>query len=129
MAGSIIPKGKDTWKIVVSMGTGPDGKRRRHIETIHGLKSTAQKRINELLVQKEKGMITPQMRLTLAELLRSWLDGYVRTSCSPRTIESYETIVERHLIPTLGHIQLKQLHQQAIQEYYFRGSGKGNTPD
>ncbi len=118
MKGSIISKGKDTWKIVVSMGAGPDGKRRRHIETVRGRKSAAQKRINELLVQKEKGIITPSVRLTLGEHLRNWLAGYVRSSCSPRTIDSYESIAEGHIIPHLGHYQLKQLHPQAIQEYY-----------
>lgn len=118
MTGSIIPKGKDTWKIVVSMGTGPDGKRRRHIETLHGRKSVAQKRINELLILKDRGIITPQARLTLAQHLRNWLSGYVATSCGPRTIDSYESIAERHIIPALGHYQLRQLNHQAIQEYY-----------
>ena len=65
MRGSIIPKGKDTWKIVVSMGTGADGERRRHTETIHGRKSAAQKRINELQVLKEKGFITPQVAASM----------------------------------------------------------------
>ena len=122
MTGSIIPKGKDTWKIVISMGTGADGKRRRHIETIHGRKSAAQKRINELLVLKEKGIITPQVRITLAEHLRNWLAGYVATKCSPRTIDSYESICRVHIIPALGHYQLRQLqlNHQAIQEYYSK---------
>jgi len=122
MTGSIIPKGKDTWKIVISMGSGADGKRRRHIETIHGRKSAAQKRINELLVLKEKGIITPQVRITLAEHLRNWLAGYVATKCSPRTIDSYESICRVHIIPALGHYQLRQLqlNHQAIQEYYSK---------
>lgn len=118
MKGSIIPKGKDTWKIVVSMGTGSDGKRLRHMETIHGRKSAAQRRVRELLTLKDKGIITPQVRLTLGEHLRNWLSGYVRSSCSPRTIDSYESIAECHIIPALGHYQLRQLNYQAIQEYY-----------
>jgi len=127
MTGSIIPKGKDTWKIVISMGTGADGKRRRHIETIHGPKRAAQKRIRELLDLKDKGIITPQARLTLAEHLRNWLAGYVSTSCSPRTIDSYESIVRVHIIPALGHYQLRQLNHQAIQEYYSKAK-KALTP-
>ena len=105
---NITKKGKDTWRIAVSMGTGTDGKRIRHIETIHGLKSAAKARRDELLVLKEKGVITPQTRLTLAEHLRNWLSGYVKSQCGPRTIESYESIAERHINPKLGHYQLKQ---------------------
>jgi len=119
---NIIPKGKNTWKIVVSMGTGDDGKRRRHIETIHGRKSAATQRIGELRDLKNKGIITPQARITLAEHLRNWLAGYVSTRCSPRTIDSYESICRVHIIPALGHYQLRQLqlNHQVIQEYYSK---------
>ncbi len=127
MRGSIIPKGKDTWKIVISMGSGADKKRRRHMETIHGRKSAAQKRINELLVLKEKGIITPNVRLTLGDHLRNWLAGYVKSNCSPRTLDSYQSIAELHIIPNLGYYQLKQLTPQAIQEYYSK-VGETLTP-
>jgi len=111
-------KRKDSWQITIDTGAGPDGKRRRHFETVHGKKGHAQKRLNELLVSFEKGAYTPPGRLTVAEHLRNWLEGYVKTSCSPRTFDGYQSIVERHLIPALGQVQLKHLHPQTIQAYY-----------
>jgi len=117
MRGHIRKRG-ESWQITVYMGTGPDGKYRRHFETIHGRKSDAQKRLNELLVSFEKGIYTPPGRLTVAEHLRNWLEGYVKTNCSQRTLDGYRSIIETHLIPALGHIQLKNLHPQAIQSYY-----------
>jgi integrase len=119
MRGHIRKKG-ESWQIQVYAGSGPDGKYRRHFETVHGLKSTAQKRLNELLVSLEKGIYTPPGRLTVAEHLRSWLTGYVKTNCSQRTLDGYQSIVERHLIPALGHVQLKHLQPPAIQAYYGR---------
>lgn len=119
MRGYIRKKG-ESWQIQIYMGIGPDGKYRRHFETMHGRKSDAQKRLNELLVNLEKGVFTLSGRLTVAECLRAWLDGYVKTTCSPRTFDGYQSIVERHLIPALGHIQLKQLHHQVIQNYYAK---------
>ena len=59
MKGHIRQKGKSSWQITLDTGPGPDGKRRRHFETIHGRKSDAQKRLNELLVNLEKGIYTP----------------------------------------------------------------------
>lgn len=118
MAGTIINKGKDTWKIVVSMGAGPDGKRRRHIETVHGKKKIATDRIRELETMKAKGIITPQLRITLEEHINNWLDGYVKNQCSPRTVDSYESIARMHVIPALGHYQLRQLNYLAIEKYY-----------
>ena len=118
MRGSIRAKSKNSWQIQIYTGTGPDGKYRRHFETIHGRKSDAQKRLNEILISLEKGIYTPPGRLTVAEHLRNWLEGYVKTNCSQRTLDGYQSIIERHLIPALGQLQLKHLHPQAIQSYY-----------
>jgi len=118
MRGHIRQKGKGSWQIQIYTGTEPDGKPRRHFETVHGRKSDAQRRLTELLSSLDKGVYTPPGRLTLSEHLRAWLEGYVRTNCSPRTYDGYQSIIERHLIPALGHIQLKQLHAQQIQAYY-----------
>jgi integrase len=120
MRGNIRQKGKNSWQLQVYTGAGPDGKYRRHFETIHGRKSDAQKRLNELLVSLEKGIYTPPGRLTVAEHLHNWLEGYVKTNCSIRTFDAIQSIAEHHLIPTLGNVQLKQLHPQAIQAYYSK---------
>lgn len=117
MRGHIRKRG-ESWQLTLYTGTGPDGKPRRYFETIHGRKSDAQKRLNELLVSLEKGIYTPPGRLTMAEHLKNWLEGYVKTNCSQRTLDGYQSIIETHLIPALGHIQLKHLHPQAIQGYY-----------
>jgi len=119
MRGHIRKKGERSWQITLDTGTGPDGRRRRYFETIHSTrKSDAQKRLNELLVTLEKGVYTPPGRLTLAEHLNNWLTGYCKSNCSLRTLDGYESIVRNHLIPALGHVQLKHLHPQAIQNYY-----------
>jgi integrase len=40
------------------------------------------------------------------------------TNCSQRTLGDYQSIIENHLIPALGHVQLKHLNPQVIQTYY-----------
>ena len=118
MRGSIRQKSKNSWQIQIYTGIGPDGKHRRHFETVKGRKGDAQRRLTELLASLDKGVYTPPGRLTLAEHLKNWLEGYVKTNCSQRTFDGYQSIIESHLIPALGHIQLKHLHPQAIQSYY-----------
>ncbi len=122
MRGHIRKRG-ESWQITVYMGTGPDGKYHRHFETIHGRKGDAQKRLNELLVSLEKGIYVPPGRLTVAEHLHNWLEGYVKTNCSQRTLDGYQSIIECHLL-ALGQIQLKHLHPQAIQSYYGKAVEK-----
>ncbi|MDO8634888.1 MAG: hypothetical protein Q7R34_01400 [Dehalococcoidia bacterium] len=108
MRGSIRKKG-NSWQLQVYTGTEPDGRPRRHFETIHGKKGNAQKRLTELLTSLDKGVYTPSGRLTVAEHFHQWLEGYVKTNCSPRTLDGYQSIAECHLIPALGLFQLKQL--------------------
>ena len=123
MRGSIRQKGK-SWQIAVYAGQGPDGKPRRHFETVRGRKGDAKRRLTELLASLDKGVYTPPGRLTVAEHLHNWLEGYVKTNCSPMTLDGYQNIAEHHLIPALGRYQLKQLHPQAIQSYYGKSCDK-----
>ena len=81
MRGSIREKSKGSWQIQIYTGPGPDGKPRRHFETVRGRKGDAQRRLTELLSSLDKGVYTPPGRLTVAEHLKNWLEGYVKTNC------------------------------------------------
>lgn len=124
MKGSIRKKGKQSWQLQIYTTPDVNGKRRRFFETIHGKKSDAQKRLNELLVNIDKGVYIPIGHTTIAEHLNSWLNGYVKTNCSPRTLEGYQSIINNHLIPAFGGLQLKLLTPQIIQNYYGKACGK-----
>ncbi len=118
MRGSIRQKSKHTWQLQVYVGTGPGGERKRAFETVRGRKGDAQRRLTELLSSLEKGIYLPLSKLTVADLLKQWLQGYVKTNCSSRTYDGYQAIIDNHLIPALGHHPLKQLTPQVIQLYY-----------
>lgn len=124
MRGSIRSKGKNSWQLQIYTGVGPDGNANRYFETVRGRKGDAQKRLTELLSSLDKGVLIPVGRLTVAEHLHQWLEGYVKTNCSQRTYDGYQSIIEGHLIPALGSIQLKHLHPQAIQSYYGKSCEK-----
>jgi len=118
MRGSVRQKSKNSWQLQIYTGIGPDGKRRRHFETIRGRKGDAQRRLTELLASLDKGIYTPPGKMIVAEHLKNWLAGYVKTHCSERTLDAIESIAKHHLIPSLGHIPLKQLSPKEIQAYY-----------
>jgi integrase len=116
--GSIVPSGKDSWRVQLYTSKGPDGKYHRQVETVKGRKSDAERRLRELLGNLDKGAYTPPGKLTVAQHLDNWLAGYVATNCSMRTFDGYKSIIEHHLAPNLGHFLLRQLSPQAIQLYY-----------
>jgi integrase len=121
MRGSIRQKSKDSWQIQVYTGKDPEGKYRRHLETVRGRKGDAQRRLTELLTSLDKGVYTPPGKLTVADLLRTWLKS--KTTRAPKTLESYQSIVEKHLIPALGTIKLSKLQPPMVQAYYDKTAG------
>ena len=121
--GHLRQRTKGSWQICVYSGY-VNGIAVRHHETVKGTKKDAEQRMRELESGLDKGVPIPVGKLTVAEHLNNWLTGYARTSCSPRTVDGYQSIVENHLIPALGHFQLKQLQPQAIQSYYGKACEK-----
>ena len=121
--GHLRQRTKGSWQITVSSGF-VGGKAVRHHETVKGTKTDALRRMRELETGLDKGVPIPTGKITMSEHLHNWLEGYVRTACSPRTVDGYESIVENHLIPAFGHIQLRQLQPQAIQAYYGKACEK-----
>jgi integrase len=124
MRGYIRKASNGSWQIEIYTGQMKNGKRQRIFETVRGRKSDAQKKCNELLVELQKGNYTVAGRRTVAEHLSNWLESYVKTNCSSRTLEGYQSIIDRHLIPELGNIQLKYLQPQTIQGYYTKACQK-----
>ena len=54
----------------------------------------------------------------MGEYLESWLHDYAATNVAPNTLERYDGIVRRHLIPGLGSVRLNQLSARSVERYY-----------
>jgi len=118
MRGSIRQKSKNSWQIVVDVGTDAEGRRQRHFKTVRGRKGDAQRELNELLSNLDKGTYAVPGKMTVSDIFQQWVQGYVRTKCSPRTQDGYQSIIDNHLAPSLGYHRLKKLTPQVIQSYY-----------
>lgn len=128
MKGHIRRRGRSSWAIVIDLPRDPQtGRRRQRWHSVRGSKRDAERVLRELLHSLERGVCIRPQRLTLGEYLHQWLDGYVKTNCSSRTLDSYQLIVDCHLIPNLGGILLTQLHPQEVQQYYSRALTGGRT--
>ncbi len=120
MTGSITKRG-NSWRVQAYTGKrDKDGKPERLTATIRGRKADAERRLREMLDGIDKGIYTLPSKLTVADVLNQWLDGYVKTNCSQRTLDGYRAIIGNHLTPALGQHLLKHLNQQHIQAYYGR---------
>ena len=121
-------RSKGSWEIYLDIGRDPGtGRRLRQYQTIMGTKRQAEQRLAEVKVSIEKGSYIKPQKITIAEWLSSWIDGYVTTNCGIRTIQSYESEVRRHLIPAIGAIPLTQLQPQHLQNYYACALSRGRV--
>ena len=126
MKGHVRQRSKGSWSIVIDVGRDPQsGKRRQQWHTVHGTKREAEAKLRELLQSVERGGYVKPGRLTLGEYLGQWLDGYVKTNCSLRTLDGYHSVAKCHLVPNLGMIPLTQLRHEQIQQYYGRCLSEG----
>ena len=53
----------------------------------------------------------------LAEWLRKWLESYKKYTIKQSSYTRYSNVVNRHLVPRLGHCELENLKPDAIQDY------------
>lgn len=121
--GHLRQRTKGSWQITIYEGY-LNGKPVRYHETMKGPKEMAVKRLRELEYSLDHGVPTPTGDITAAQWLESWLEGYVKTNCSQRTQDGYESIIKNHLIPKLGHLQLRKLQPEMIEAYYGKATEK-----
>lgn len=124
------------WTVRARFPDVPGGKPRLHAKatgyTVSGNnKRKAEAAMREITAQwerqlKEQAPIDPNA--TFGDCVRSWLRtraGKIR----PNTLAAYKMYADKHIIPALGGIKLKDLKRQHIQEYYnsLEGTTSPNT--
>ena len=78
----------------------------------------AQVALRKALHEKEQGTLATGPQQTLKVYLEQWLEQVHRPTLRLSTYDSYRTIIHKHLIPCLGHIQLQRLTPQHVQAFY-----------
>lgn len=103
----------------------PDGRRKTKY-------NKSQKVVRDwLLVERGKikqGIFVTDDKITLETFLRRYLTDYAKRSLRTTTYESYEFLIERHIIPELGTIKLKDLRPDQINHLLTKEieSGRSN---
>ena len=116
--GNIRQRSKGSWALTIDTGQkGPDGKRQVVYETIKGTEKDAVKRLRELQVDLAKGQYAPASKLTLGAWLNEWLTSTIRPMRRVQTAERYRIIIDKHISPALGTIQLSKVTALDVQRF------------
>ena len=108
---------KDSWTVQIHLGRDPDtGKIRYHSEAVKGTKAQAERRLTELLREKDTGTFTKPSKLTVGEYLEQWFRDYVATHVRQRTQEGYRGNLDRYILPRIGNVPLEKLTPRHVEE-------------
>ena len=134
---SIEKRSNNTYRITVSCGYSPEGKKlfKKKTVTIESTLTERQKekRLNELAVLLERevqsGTYLDGEKVTVREFAEKWLAEYAEKQLAPATIAVYKTRIEKRIIPALGHIRLSKLQPHHILEFYNILAEEGSRLD
>ncbi|MEE9201811.1 MAG: site-specific integrase [Dehalococcoidia bacterium] len=121
-------RGKSSWEVTIDLGRDAHGQRLRKFVTIRGRKADAERRLRELLSLTDKGIPINAQKVTLAQWLERWLTDYVAPHARPKTIERYESVIRKYLIPHLGQVELPKLAPADIQALEAKLTAQGMAP-
>ena len=124
--GSIYQRADGLWVGAVHLGYR-DGKRRRKV--VYGrTRRAVQEELVAIQRSLQQGLPVPAERQTVAQFLDRWLVHAVRPCVRPRTLQSYRQIVELHLAPGLGRLQLATLSPDDVQAFLNEKHAAGLSP-
>ena len=127
MRGTIVRRGKSSWRLKFDVGTDPiTAKRQTRYVTVRGKRQDAERELARLLNEVHKGTLVEPSKVTVAEYLRAWLDSV--HGLSLKTLERYRQLAEQQIIPHLGAVALQKLRPAQVQDWHGtirRAGGKG----
>ena len=116
--GSVRETTPGVWRVRVYVGPDPSTKRPRQIErTVRGTKTAAEAERRKLEREVSEGKHVGA-KGTVAELLATWLEHLERVGRRSVTVDTYRTVIDAHLSPALGTVQLRKLTAYDLDAYY-----------
>ena len=91
----------------------PEGKQKW--ESGFETKAAAQSRLNELLLEIDKGSYVEPKTVTFAEFAVEWLQS--RSSIRGSTLSAYASIVKQQLVPYFGGMRLTDMGYEHVQSF------------
>lgn len=115
--GSIRQRKDGSWEARYTIGRDSDGKQIQ--KSIYGkTRPQVAKKLTKALNDINLGIYVEPSKITVSSWLDTWLEEYKKPSIKPKTYESYEVLVRKHIKPNLGNILLRDLRPEQVQKLY-----------
>lgn len=106
------------YRIVINLGRDPTtGTYKKKRKDVHGTREEAEEIMRALIAELESPQKPPSEQ-PLGDYLLHWVDTIAKPNLERNTYESYRWEIEKHIIPSLGHIPLCALEPFHVQTFY-----------
>ncbi len=121
-------RGTDSWELRAYWGIDPKTGRERWLtKTVHGTSRFARRQLDDLVVEAGRARLRAG---TLADLLDQWFEA-ASPGWAPSTVSHTRSIIDCHLKPHIGHLDLDKLTTADIDDvfgYLLRAGSNRHGP-
>ena len=111
-------RGEKKWQIVLNIGVDPKtGRNKRKTKIVNTTKTEAKKIMHKLATKYENDVYQEKIDMTLEKFLEKWLKEQCEDSLAVKTYNDYRGVVEKHIIPDLGKLKLRNIKPRHIIKY------------
>jgi integrase len=124
--GSIFQRRDGRWCGILSLGW-ENGRRKR--KSFYGVTAAeVQARLLKARSDHARNLPVATERQSVTQFLTHWLDHTVKPNTRPRSYESFEIIIRKHITPEIGRTRLEKLTPQQVQALLDRKLKSGLAP-
>jgi integrase len=124
--GSVFElKDRSRTKPWVAQVTLPDGKKK---QTYHLTQQEAIAARRKMLNELEQGTLITEKDQQVGPYLERWLEDVQKPQVRLSSYATYRQLLKNHILPALGHYQLRRLTPQHIQAFYSAKLKAGLSP-
>jgi integrase len=121
MSGHIVERGPNRWGIVLEIYV--DGRRKQRWSTFRGTKREAQKRLAELITEREHGSYIEPSKQTVAHYFEGWLRDWAPMRAGPKSLERYGQLA-KHVTAAFGAKPMQHVTGGDLNALYRSLAGK-----
>lgn len=123
--GHVKKRGK-TWSYIVDVYDS-SGKRKQKWVSGFATEKEAKKALAQKLVEINAGTYIEPNKESIKDFMEWWMTSK-KSKLRPGTVRAYNWLINTHIIPGIGHIQLSKLKPQQLESFYDQLLDNGLAP-
>jgi integrase len=125
-----LVKRGNTWSFVIRVKDPATGRSKPKWVGRFSTREEAAEARDVARVAARRGEFVNRSGLTVADYLRTWLDGHA-LEVRPRTLAGYREMIERYVVPNIGSMRLQSVRPMTLTKLYIElldGGGVDGRP-